>query len=302
MPNQQPYRGRFAPSPTGLLHFGSLIAAMGSYLQAKQRGGEWFVRIDDIDPPREQAGAKDNILFTLEQFGFEWDGPVFYQSHNFKRYQAAVDDLVKRQLAYPCSCSRAQIIKKANQVKGHIIYPGYCRTGPLEKSAEHSIRLRCDKETIVFNDAIQGEQSINLDTSMGDFIIQRRDQLFSYHLASAIDDAEQGITEVVRGADLLGCTPNQLHLQHSLNLPSPEYCHLPVVINAAGQKLSKQTHAEPVNAKDSVVLLYKTLKFLGQMPPINLIKGSQEDIWQWAKTHWQLDLVPPNNIRMDSPE
>ncbi|GMR16420.1 MAG: tRNA glutamyl-Q(34) synthetase GluQRS [Gammaproteobacteria bacterium] len=286
------YRGRFAPSPTGPLHFGSLVAAVGSYLQAKHQNGEWFVRIDDIDPPREQKGAADDILKTLEAFGFEWDQSVLYQSSRLKHYQEVVDHLIKQQLAYPCSCSRTSILKKTGQTKGETIYPGFCRNRPLKKSSEYSIRLNCNNALIRFNDPVQGKQTINLDKQVGDFIIQRRDQLFSYQLASGLDDAEQGITEVVRGADLLSCTPSHLHVQHVLNLPSPQYCHLPIALNDAGQKLSKQNHAKAIFARESAELLYKTLKFLGQMPSIHLMKANQEDIWSWAKTHWQLERVP----------
>lgn len=292
MSKLQPYKGRFAPSPSGALHFGSLIAAMGSYLQAKDQQGEWIIRIDDIDPPREQAGATDHILKTLESFGFEWDGDVVYQSKNLQRYQAAVNDLINEKFAYPCSCSRSSIIKRTGHIKGHIIYPGYCRNGVLDPSSEYNIRLRCNNEQVSFDDAIQGKQEINLENKNGDFILQRRDQYFSYHLASGIDDAEQGITEVVRGADLLFCTPCHIHVQHSLNLTSPKYCHLPIAVNKAGQKLSKQSYAEAIKAEESVALLYKTLKFLGQMPSLELREGSQKDIWSWAKTHWRLDLVP----------
>jgi len=295
MSQQLLYRGRFAPSPTGPLHFGSLIAAMGSYLQAKQQNGEWLVRIDDIDPPRQQKGAADDILKTLEAFGFEWDQSVLYQSSRLKHYQTALDYLIEQQLAYPCSCSRASILQKTGQTKGEIVYPGFCRHGPINKQAnesELSTRLMCNDEIIRFNDAIQGKQSINLAKQVGDFIIKRRDQHFSYQLATGIDDADQGITEVVRGADLLNCTPSHIHVQNTLHLPSPQYCHLPVALNNDGQKLSKQNHAEAIYAKDSAQLLYKSLKFLGQMPPIALNKASQEDIWSWAKTHWQLDLVP----------
>ena len=289
------YRGRFAPSPTGPLHFGSLVAAMGSYLQAKHQNGEWLLRIDDIDPPREQKGAADDILRTLEGFGFEWDEDVQYQSNRLERYQEAVTDLLDQHFAYPCSCSRKGILKKTGQTKGEMIYPGFCRNGPLEKLAEssaRSIRLRCNDELIQFNDAIQGQQSFDLEKMSGDFILQRRDGYFSYHLASGIDDAEQQITEVVRGADLLACTPSQIHVQHMLSLPSPHYCHLPIAVNNEGQKLSKQTHAKSLDIKNSTDLLYKTLKFLGQMPPIELMKANQEEIWNWAKKHWQLDLVP----------
>lgn len=293
-----PYRGRFAPSPTGPLHFGSLIAAMGSYLQAKHENGEWLVRIDDIDPPREQEGASDSILRTLEDFGFEWDQDVIYQSNRLNRYQEAVDSLIKLQLAYPCSCSRSQIIKKTSQNKGNLIYPGFCRNGvqrtdiDSDKSEQYSIRLRCNNETLSFHDLIQGKQSSNLEKDIGDFVIKRRDNFFSYQLASGIDDAEQGITEVIRGSDLLKCTFGQRYVQQQLNLSSPHYSHLPVAINRSGQKLSKQNHAAPILAKDAVNLLYKALKFLGQMPPIELINANQEDIWCWAKTHWRLDLVP----------
>jgi len=289
------YRGRFAPSPTGPLHFGSLIAAVGSYLQAKHQQGEWLIRIDDIDPPREQKGAAANILTTLEGFGFEWDSDVLYQSNKLQRYQEAVNDLIKQQLAYPCSCSKKSILKKTGQTEGEVVYPGFCRDKPLEKSSEYSIRLRCSSEQINFDDTIQGKLAINLEKLKGDFVIQRRDHHFAYQLATGIDDAEQGITEVVRGADLLNCTACQLHVQHMLNLPHPHYCHLPVALNDAGQKLSKQSHATPIMTKNSVVLLYKALKFLGQKPPAHHIKGNQEELWSWAKTHWRLDLVPKIN-------
>ena len=294
------YRGRFAPSPTGSLHFGSLIAAVGSYLQAKHQQGKWLLRIDDIDPPREQKGAADHIIQTLEDFGFEWDEEVFYQNSRQPYYQEVVHSLIKQKRAYPCSCSRSSILKQTGQLKGNMIYPGFCRNGPLEISSDYTIRLRCNNEPICFNDAIQGEQIYNLEQSSGDFIIQRRDHLFSYHLASGIDDAEQKITEVIRGADLLNCTSSQLHVQRMLNLSSPHYCHLPVAVNRHGQKLSKQHHAPPINAKNSVELLYKTLKFLGQLPSIELIDANQEDIWSWAIEHWRLDRVPSKPQQMIS--
>lgn len=287
-----PYRGRFAPSPTGPLHFGSLVAAMASYLQAKSQGGEWWVRIDDIDPPREVAGAADHILMTLEQFGFEWDAEVSYQSRHLKRYAEAVSELLAQKRAYPCSCSRASIMNKTGQAKGVIIYPGFCRSGPLNKSDSYTIRLCCEEHTIEFTDVIQGKQHSNLLEEYGDFILQRRDSYFSYHLASGIDDAEQQITEVVRGADLLGCTAAQIEVQHALKLPSPQYCHLPIALNKEGQKLSKQSHAKAITPDESTTLLYKTLKFLGQMPPKTLMQASQEEIWSWALANWKLESVP----------
>lgn len=297
---QSPYRGRFAPSPSGPLHFGSLIAATGSYLQAKHQQGEWLIRIDDIDPPRIQKGASDHILKTLEGFGFEWDADVLYQSTRRKRYQDAIDYLLDEKKAYFCSCSRKSILKKTGRLKeqGEIIYPGFCRNKKLlvksENASDYSVRLRCDDEASSFTDNLQGKQNFNLKKDIGDFIIQRRDHYFAYHLASGIDDAEQNISEVVRGADLLSCTPCHIHVQQMLNLESPQYSHLPIALNETGQKLSKQTHAEPINPKDYAFLLYNALKFLGQMPPINLIESNQKDIWDWAKTHWRLDLVPKN--------
>ena len=286
------YRGRFAPSPTGPLHFGSLVAATASYLQAKHQHGEWLVRIDDIDPPREVAGAADHILITLEQFGFEWDGEVSYQSHHQKRYAEAVSELLAQKQAYPCSCSRTSILNKTGLVKGAIIYPGFCRNGPLHKSSHYTIRLCCEDHVIEFTDAIQGKLQSNLLKDYGDFVLQRRDGYFSYHLASGIDDAEQQITEVVRGADLLNCTAAQIEVQHALKLSSPDYCHLPIALNNRGQKLSKQNHAKAIMPDESSWLLYKTLKFLGQMPPKSLKQASQEEIWSWALANWKLESVP----------
>lgn len=289
------YRGRFAPSPSGLLHMGSLVTATGSYLQAKSQQGEWLVRIDDIDPPREQSGASEHILNTLEAFGFEWDGDVLYQHQNQQHYQEAVMQLLKKKLAYSCSCSRAQIMKLNPRKDGKIIYPGTCRTGARANFAEQSIRLRCDENVIEFFDVLQGKQRFNLEKSQGDFIIQRRDGYFSYHLASGIDDAEQGITEVVRGADLLECTPCQLHVQNKLQLASPQYCHLPIIVNPDGQKLSKQSHAEAIHPDNAVSLLYNALILLGQSPPADIMDASRDELWQWAIRHWQIKDVPADS-------
>lgn len=300
MPSQIPYRGRFAPSPTGELHFGSLITAVASYLQAKHQHGEWLLRIDDIDPPREQKGATSSILNTLENFGFEWDQDVFYQSHNREQHQDIVQQLLTQKKAYPCSCSRKSIQEKTGQRQGPIIYPGFCRQGPLQSlsaTASHSIRLHCQQQTIRFNDLIQGKQVIDLEKSRGDFVIQRSDGYFSYQLASGFDDAEQGITEVVRGADLLSDTSCQIHLQNTLNLDNPQYCHIPVIVNHAGQKLSKQNHAKPIRQTESVSLLHKSLQFLGQNPPPDLLSVNQNEIWSWALSHWQLDLIPKKQIK-----
>jgi len=302
MGKQLSYRGRFAPSPTGPLHFGSLIAATASYLQAKQQHGEWLVRIDDIDPPREQAGAAKHILKTLEGFGFEWDKEVFYQSQQQQRYQEIIDELISQKNAYPCSCSRKSILEKIEHTaKGaEIIYPGFCRKAPLKKHSKYSIRLRSNSIPIIFTDALQGKQSCNLEKCVGDFILKRKDQLFSYQLATAIDDAEQNISEVVRGTDLLSSTPSQIYIQQKLKLPHPKYCHLPLAINKQGQKLSKQNFAPPLKTNDAVPLLYKTLKFLGQMPPIQLADSSLDDIWRWAILHWQRDRVPKQHAAINN--
>ena len=289
------YRGRFAPSPTGPLHFGSLIAAMGSYLEAKQQQGMWLVRIDDIDPPREQKGAATDILKTLEAFGFEWDAEVLYQSSRLNRYQEAVNDLLRQNKAYPCKCSRKSIIEATGKSQGEIVYPGYCRHGLKDTHTPplgHAVRLLFNSQLLSFNDAVQGQQSVNPEKEIGDFIIQRRDQYFSYQLATGIDDAEQNISHVVRGADLLNCTPCQLHVQKELDLPSPEYCHLPIALNHENQKLSKQSHADAILEESATSLLLNALKFLGQMPPIELMDCNKDEIWKWAKSHWQLELVP----------
>lgn len=288
------YRGRFAPSPTGPLHFGSLIAAMASYLEAVSQKGEWLIRIDDIDPPREISGASDNILTTLEVFGFEWDGDIYYQSTQHHHYQEVINDLIKNNHAYPCSCSRKSLLQKLDNTKsnGEVVYPGYCRNQSINISSEHSVRIKCNNTRLSFSDQLQGIQNVNLKKQVGDFILKRRDGYFSYHLATGIDDATQNITHVVRGADLLNCTPHQIYLQQTLNLSNPSYCHLPIAVDKHGQKLSKQQHAKPIDSKDAVILLYKALKFLGQMPPKELMKSNQIELWLWAKAHWKMTLVP----------
>ncbi len=290
-----PYRGRFAPTPSGPLHFGSLVAATGSYLQARSQQGEWFVRIDDIDPPREQKGAAQLILTTLEDFGFEWDGEVHYQSQRQQRYQQAVDTLQQSGHAYRCNCSRSLIRQRTGQQQGELVYPGFCRQAPPPPDQPHAIRLQVEQQSCCFHDAIQGDISLMLHERCGDFVIQRRDGLFSYHLATGIDDAEQGVTEVVRGADLLDTTPCQHIVQSLLGLPTPRYAHLPIARDSNGQKLSKQSHAPALDRKQAPLLLYKTLKFLGQLPPLSLQDASLYEIWDWAIANWQLTQVPSGN-------
>lgn len=288
------YRGRFAPSPSGALHFGSLIAAVASYLQAKSQQGEWWLRIDDIDPPRELPGAANDILFTLEQFGFEWDGEVQYQSHPQRqaRYQQALQQLRHDGLLYPCDCSRKSLQQQTGQQAGYIVYPGVCRGKAFPASGIYASRLRVKDISIQLDDLIQGHCQWQLQQQIGDFILQRADGLFSYQLATGIDDAEQGMTEVVRGMDLLDSTPRQIYVQQQLGLSVPRYAHFPVAIDSNGQKLSKQNLATPIHSEQSILLLCKALAFLGQQPPAELQHTTLAELWSWSIGHWNISLVP----------
>lgn len=279
----QPYRGRFAPSPTGPLHFGSVIAAVGSFLQARHRGGQWLVRIDDLDGPRTVSGAAKSILSDLERLGLIWDGDVCYQHTRGDHYRRGLEKLRAAGWTFPCGCSRKDF-------EG--IYPGTCRRGLAPGKRARTRRLRVDDVAISFDDAVQGECCQSLHDSVGDFVIRRADGIFAYHLAVVVDDAEFAVTEIVRGADLLDSTPRQIHLQRCLGLPTPGYAHLPVAVNAGGQKLSKQTFAEPVAGKPAVPLLLAALDFLGQQPHVGLGDASLDELWAWAIGHWRLDRVP----------
>jgi len=282
--------GRFAPSPTGPLHFGSLIAALASYLDAKSRGGQWLVRMEDLDPPREQPGADVLILKTLEALGLEWDGAVMYQSQRHEAYQDAINTLFEKKLAYYCTCSRKEIAA-SNDSELNNIYPGTCREQnlPRENSA---IRITTNQNLIKFNDRLQGEIAHVIENDFGDFIVKRKDSLFAYHLAVVIDDAAQGITDIVRGADLLASTPQQNYLQNVLDLPMPNYCHLPVAVDASGAKLSKRSFAAPIDDNNAVPALVAALKFLNQNVPGDLIKNNKYDILGWAIKHWRLENIP----------
>ncbi len=280
--------GRFAPSPTGPLHFGSLIAATASYLEAKTQQGQWLVRIEDLDPPREQVGAANEILKTLDSFGFEWDAEVMRQSERHGAYETALTQLKHQGLVYRCTCSRKEIADSALQGIEGVVYPGTCRHAQHQSGAW---RVLTNADVIGFDDAIQGHQSQNLSHDLGDFVLKRADGLYAYQLAVVVDDAEQGITQIVRGADLLSSTPRQIHLQRLLKLPTPHYAHVPIAVNAQGEKLSKQNLAQPLNAKNPVPALWQALDFLGQHPPTALRDESLESLWDWAKTHWSLAHV-----------
>jgi len=291
LPPPRPYRGRFAPSPTGPLHFGSLIAATGSYLQAKTRQGEWQLRIDDIDPPREIAGASDAILSTLEAFGFEWDGPVSFQSQRSNIYRDALATLQHKGVIYPCACTRKRIAEAQPPSSSHI-YPGTCRHGLNDGQQARMLRINTEGAVIEFDDLVQGHCRYDLETDIGDYVLLRADGLFAYQLATGIDDAEQGITEVVRGSDLLDSTPCQILIQQGLGLDTPEYCHLPVVLSDSGQKLSKQNKANSLVSSQANELLWLSLVFLGHLPPLELRAAQTVELWQWAIENWQIAKVP----------
>jgi glutamyl-Q tRNA(Asp) synthetase len=289
--NASQYRGRFAPSPTGPLHFGSLIAAVGSYLEAHTNNGIWLVRMEDLDPPRETPGAADLILKTLEAYGFEWDGQILKQSTRCTAYESALSSLRQNGVLYPCACTRREIADSALQGIEGAVYPGTCRTGLHDREAR-AWRVRTDLKEIDFDDAVQGTQSQNLERDIGDFVLKRADGLYAYQLAVVVDDSFQGITHVVRGADLLDSTPRQIYLQRLLGLSTPHYAHLPVATNTVNEKLSKQTLATPLEIHCATSNLWQALDFLGQHPPVELRHGNLEPLWTWAKRHWNLAHVP----------
>lgn len=300
------YCGRFAPSPTGPLHFGSLIAAVGSYLEARQQGGLWRLRIEDVDQPRCQAGASDDILRLLEAYGFAWDGAVMYQSQRTAAYRAAFAQLQAAGRVFPCACTRKELadsrvataITTAAQVTADAqIYPGTCRNGLPAGRTARAWRLRVDDAQIQFTDALHGIVSQDLAQAVGDFVLLRADGLFAYQLAVVVDDAEQGVNHIVRGADLLSSTSRQILLQRLLQLPTPQYAHLPLVLNAAGEKLSKQTLATPLQRTpaQASLALHAALQFLGQRPPHELRQAHVHELWQWAMAHWSLTQVPRHN-------
>jgi glutamyl-Q tRNA(Asp) synthetase len=279
------YVGRFAPSPTGPLHFGSLVAAAASYLQAKAHNGQWLLRIEDIDPPREQPGAAESIIVALRRYGFEWDGDVLYQSDNRATHHAALATLIEGRLAYRCGCSRADL---ADAPQGDLgsIYPGTCRDRKVVGNT--SIRLRTNDAPIVFDDALQGRVVQHLESGSGDFVICRRDGLIAYHLAVVVDDEQQGVTEVVRGIDLLDSTPRQIWLQRTLGFKTPHYAHIPVITNSSGEKLSKSTHAPGITMDNIAPALIEALRALQLAPPAKLTRESVANIWSWAVENWRI--------------
>ncbi len=274
------------------MHFGSLVAAVGSFLEARTRGGEWRLRMEDVDAPRCSAAAAAQILRALELCGFAWDGEVIWQSRRSDVYAAALERLKTAGRVFPCACTRRELADSAIAPDGATIYPGTCRQGLAAGRHARAWRLRVGDARVGFDDAIQGRIDSDLAADAGDFILLRADGLFAYQLAVVVDDADAGITHVVRGADLLASTPRQIFLQQCLGVALPLYAHLPVAVNAAGEKLSKQTRAAAVDAARPGPALFAALEFLGQRPPAELSGASRDELWAWAMRHWRLDRVP----------
>jgi glutamyl-Q tRNA(Asp) synthetase len=299
---QSLYRGRFAPSPTGPLHFGSLVAAVGSWADARAHGGEWLVRMEDLDPPREVPGAADEILRTLGALGLEPDGPVLRQSERGNAYRAALDRLRDRGVLFACSCTRREIADSGLPGSdGGLVYPGTCRSGPPPGRPARALRVRVDDAVIAFDDALQGHVVQDLGRDVGDFVLLRADGLFAYQLAVVVDDGAQGITDVVRGIDLIDSTPRQILLQRLLDLPTPRYLHLPVAANATGEKLSKQTGAAAIDRSHPAPALVAGLRFLGQVPPPGLERGSVRTVLDWAGANWDRSRIPRQRAIAASP-
>ena len=286
------YRGRFAPTPSGPLHFGGLIALVGSYLDARSVNGAWHVRIEDIDLPRVVVGAADDILRTINKLGIGWDGPVCYQSRRESNYREAIARLKRDNMLYPCACSRQEIADTALSGVEGPVYPGTCRNGLPQQRMARTRRLRTHNEPIEFHDLRQGVIRQRLETEIGDFVVRRADGLVAYQLAVVVDDADLQVSHVVRGGDLLLSTPRQIYLQQLLHLPTPRYLHLPVAVNAKGQKLSKQTHALPLNHEHPLPELIAALRFLGQEPPDELAQATLDEFWRWGTSHWNRRKIP----------
>ena len=279
------YVGRFAPTPSGPLHFGSIVAALASWLDARHYGGRWLLRIDDIDTPRVRSGADRQIINSLEILGLEWDGDVVYQSARPDRYELALAQLSDRGMLYRCWCPRRVTKGKP--------YPGTCRERAEISGKPYSFRVKiADSRPVIFTDVIQGRLTGNLNELTGDFILRRSDGLIAYNLAVVVDDAAQGVTHVVRGVDLLDTTFNQVYLQSVLKLPTPGYAHHPLAVDDRGKKISKQDGATDVLAGVSPeTVLIQALSFLGQNPAPELKRAKKQDILAWAVAHWTIRAI-----------
>ena len=286
-----PYVGRFAPSPTGPLHFGSLITAVASYADARSHRGRWLLRIEDLDPPREHPGAADSFPRVLEHYGFAWDGPIVRQSTRDAVYHQTLEKLRGAHWIFPCACTRAELAHAPLGAGGEHVYSGRCRDGLPPARSARSWRLRVGTDPVTFVDRVQGSQSQDLAHDVGDFVLRRADGFWAYHFAVVVDDCEQGVTDVVRGADLLTSTPRQIWLQRRLDAPVPRYAHIPVALNATGEKLSKQTLAPPLPMEQPHAILGAAWRFLNQAVPGTEFT-SVEEFWQWAIPHWDAGRIP----------
>jgi glutamyl-Q tRNA(Asp) synthetase len=285
------YRGRFAPSPSGPLHFGSLVAAMASWCDARASSGDWLVRIEDVDQTRSRSGAIDAILATLEAYGFEWDGPVVRQSERGALYASALDDLIGRGMAFACACTRRELELAAPGKTGERVYPGTCRHGVPAGREGRAWRVAVTDECVRFVDRLQGAQEQRLARDVGDFVLKRADGLFAYQLAAVVDDGLQGVTHVVRGADLLLSTPRQIWLQRQLRYATPSYLHHPIALDAHGRKLSKQTSAKALGPHP-LPQLREAWTFLDQAEPPSPASTVGE-FWRWAHVAWKAQTLPP---------
>lgn len=286
------YRGRFAPSPTGALHLGSLLTAVASFLDARSRGGEWLLRMEDLDPPREAPGAAAGILRTLERLGLYWDGEVLYQSRRGEAYRHSLEQLRKADLVYPCACSRREVRASAASGAAAAVYPGTCRAGLPPGRKARALRVRVAATKVRFTDRLQGHIDECLPTQVGDFVLRRADGLFAYQLAVVVDDALQGISDIVRGADLLDSTGRQIFLQQALEFQTPRYLHLPVVVNQRGVKLSKQSGARGVDCEPPLKILATVLDLLGHSVPAEVMDATLDEFWAWAAANWNPDRIP----------
>ncbi len=290
------YIGRFAPSPTGPLHFGSIVAALASYLDARSAGGRWHLRIDDVDSGRARDAYIAEIPRTLEQLGLHWDGAIRYQDNRRAHYQDALQMLIERGTAYPCGCSRKDLADAPRGPAG-LIYPGNCRDGLPDGKLPRSWRFAVPHISIQFIDRCAGAQSIDAGRSIGDFIIRRADGLHAYHLAMVLDDADLGVTDVVRGADLLPATSPQILLQQALGLPTPNYLHIPVACDEQGRKLSKTNHAPPVQTDHPERVIRQALNDLNHLPPPDLDEATVAELITWAVAEWNAERLPaPNQL------
>jgi len=280
--------GRFAPTPSGPLHLGSLLAAAGSYLSARSRGGRWLLRIEDLDRERNVPGLADQFQRTLELFGFEWDGNVSFQSHRIELYEDSLRALQAAGHCFACRCSRSRLAELAPDPDAEPVYPGTCRDDPAAASGPHALRFRIapDQAEIEFVDALQGPVRQDCRQQAGDFVIRRRDGHFAYHLAVVVDDERQGVTEVVRGCDLLSSTPRQILLQRALGFQTPRYAHLPLLTEPDGRKLAKSHRAVPLAPHDAAAQLWQVLDWLGQAPPPELARVPIAEVWAWALPNW----------------